>query len=117
MRYLILLALTAPIVVLAFINMLVNYKMRKIPKRRFYKQLVVWFIISAVLVCSYPVYNLLNNKSLLDASSLNAFDIVQTTAIIYLFYVVNDHRRKIERAEKAFRDLHQELSIKLGANK
>ena len=116
MRYLILLALTAPIIILAFINLLVQFKMRKISKQRFYKQLGVWFVISAVLVCSYPVYNLLNNRPLLDASSLNAFDIVQTTAIIYLFYVVNDHRRKIERAEKAFRDLHQELSIKLGSN-
>lgn len=116
MRYLILLVLTAPIVILAFINLLVNYKMRKIPRRHFYRQLVIWFIISTVLICSYPAYNLMNNRPLLDASSLNAFDIVQTAAIIYLFYVVNDHRRKIERAEKAFRDLHQELSIKLGSN-
>lgn len=116
MRYLILLALTAPIIILAFINLLVQFKTRKISKQHFYKQLGVWFVISAVLVCSYPVYNLLNNRPLLDASSLNAFDIVQTTAIIYLFYVVNDHRRKIERAEKAFKDLHQELSIKLGSN-
>lgn len=116
MRYLILIILTAPIIILAFINLLVQLKMRKISKRRFYQHFGVWFIISAIITCSYPVYNLLNGRSLLDASSLNAFDIVQTTAIIYLFYVVNDHRRKIERAEKAFRDLHQELSIKLGHN-
>lgn len=115
MRYLILLLLTAPIIILAFINLLVNFKMHKITRRRFYQQFGVWFMISTILICSYPVYNLLNGRSLLDASSLNAFDIVQTTAVIYLFYVVNDHRRKIERAEKAFRDLHQELSIKLGA--
>lgn len=116
MRYLILLFLTAPIIILAFINLLVNFKMRKISRQRFYQQFVVWFIISTILICSYPVYNLMNGRSLLDASSLSAFDIVQTTAIIYLFYVVNDHRRKIERAEKAFRDLHQELSIKIGSN-
>lgn len=116
MRYLVLLVLNAPIIILAFINLLVHFKMHKISRRRFYQQLGIWFMISVVLICSYPVYNLLNDRPLLDASSLNAFDIIQTTAVIYLFYVVNDHRRKIERAEKAFRDLHQELSIKLGSN-
>ena len=116
MRYLILLILAAPIVILAFINILVNFKMHKISKRRFYQQFGIWFIISTVLICSYPVYNLMNGRAFLDAASLSAFDIVQNTAIIYLLYVVNDHRRKIERVEKTFRDLHQELSIKIGSN-
>lgn len=114
MRYLVLLALTSPIIVLAFTNLLVSYKIRKISKRHFFKQLVVWIIITVALVSSYPVYNLLNDKPLFDSSLLSVFDIVQTTAIVYLFYVVNNHRRKIERYEKSFRELHQELSIKLG---
>lgn len=116
MRYLILVALNMPIVLLALTNLLVQFKMHKISSRRFYQQLLAWFIISSVLICSFPVYNSLTGKPLLDSSSLNSFDIAEITAIIYLLYVINDHRRKIERAEKTLRDLHQELSIKLRNN-
>jgi len=65
------------------------------------------------LVCSFPIYNLLSGKPLLDSSELSLFDIVQTTAIILIFYVVNRQRQRIEQNEKIIRDLHQELSIKL----
>jgi hypothetical protein len=116
MRYIILLILNAPVLLLAFTNLLVQFKLKKITPKLFYQQLGVWFVISTVLVCSFPVYNSLTNKPLLDSASFTAFDIVQTTAIVYLLYVINDHRRKIERTEKTLRDLHQELSIKLRDN-
>jgi hypothetical protein len=47
---------------------------------------------------------------------LSLFDIVQTTAIVLLFYIVNTQRQRIDQNERRVRDLHQELSIKLSAH-
>lgn len=87
--------------------------MNKVTKGHFQHQLILWLLILIVLICSFPFYNYLVGKPLLDSAELSLFDIVQTTAIIMLFYGANSQRQKIERAEKTIRDLHQELSIKL----
>lgn len=113
MRYLILIALNTPIIFLAFLNVVTQYKMRRISRRRFYRQLLLWVILLTVLIGSFPVYNLIIGRSVLDSIELSAFDIVQTTAIILLFYVINNQHRKIEQSERRLRDLHQELSIRL----
>lgn len=113
MRYIILVILNIPVIILALFNILTQYKMNKVTKGHFQHQLILWLLILIVLICSFPFYNYLVGKPLLDSAELSLFDIVQTTAIIMLFYGANSQRQKIERAEKTIRDLHQELSIKL----
>jgi len=113
MRYLILVFLNLPIIILAFINIFTQYKMKKITYGRFWQQFIIWQLILIVLLSSFPIYNLIMGAALFDSSKLSGLDIVQTTAIIYLVYIVNDHRRKIERSENIVRELHQELSILL----
>lgn len=66
-----------------------------------------------VLIASFPVYNLLSGRPIFDATELSAFDIVQTTAIIFLIYIVNAQRHRIEMNERRMRDIHEGLSIKL----
>lgn len=116
MRYVILVLLNLPLILLALMNIVTQYKMRRISKARFRHQIILWLLILVILIGSFPVYNLLSNGPLFDADKLSAFDIAETTAIIYLIYAVNDHRRKIEQTEKIIRDLHQELSIKLSGD-
>lgn len=113
MRYVLLVALNLPIILLALLNIITKYKMGKVTKRRFTKQLILWLVILVVLIGSFPIYNLITNRPILNSISLSAFDIVQTTAIVFLIYIINDQRQKVEFTEKRLRDLHQELSIKL----
>ena len=113
MRYLILVLLNLPVILLALLNIVTQYKLRKVSKQRLQHQVLLWLVVLIVLVCSFPIYNLLSGKPLLDSSELSLFDIVQTTAIILIFYIVNRQRQRIEQNEKIIRDLHQELSIKL----
>lgn len=87
--------------------------MRRMSKKRFHQQLLLWIIITIVLVGSFPAYNLITGRPVFDSIDLSVFDILQTTAIIFLFYTVNNQRRKLEQTERRLRDLHQELSIKL----
>ena len=111
MRYVILVLLNLPIILLALLNIITKYKMKRVPRRHFVKQLIMWIIILIVLIGSFPIYNILVGRSVLDSINLSVFDIAQTTAIVFLFYVINDQRQKLEHSERRLRDLHQELSI------
>lgn len=113
MRYVILLLLNLPIIFLALINIVTQYNLRRISTARFRRQLLLWLAILLALTCSFPAYNLFSSNPVLDSSELSLFDIVQTTAIVYMIYVLNNQRRKIEQNEKRLKDLHQEISIKL----
>jgi len=113
MRYIILLLLNIPIISIALLNVITRYKTSKISKRRFKIQMILWAIVLVVLIFSFPAYNYLTGHSPLDSQELSLFDIFQTTAIIFLIFVVNNMRQKAEWTEKTIRDLHQEISIKL----
>lgn len=113
MRYAILVLLNLPVILLALTNLITRYKIGKMNATKFRKQILLWLVLLIILVSSFPVYNLLSGRPLLDSQELSAFDIVQTTAIIALIYFVNNQRQKIEQTERYLRDFHQELSIKL----
>ena len=116
MRYLVLIILNIPIVVAALLGIVTKYKMQKITVGRFRHQLLVWSLIFILLVVSFPVYNYLNGRPPFDSTDLSVFDIVQTTAIILLFYIINDQRQRIDQVEKRAQELHQELSIRLSSS-
>ena len=113
MRYLILVLLNVPIILAALINIITQYKLRKVSTARFRHQLIIWLVIMVVLVGSFPMYNIALGHPPLDSSELSLFDILQTTAIILLFYIANTQRQRIDQNERRLRDLHQELSIRL----
>lgn len=113
MRYIILVLLNLPVILLALLNIITQYKLGKVTTQRLRHQIFMWVVILIVLICSFPVYNLLIGKPLLDSSELSLFDIFQTTVIVYMIYVLNRQRQRFELNEKQARDLHQELSIKL----
>jgi hypothetical protein len=115
MRYGVLVLLNAPIIFLALVNIVSQYKLGRVSQTRFRHQIILWLLIMAVLIGSFPFYNLANGKPALESANLSLFDIVQTTAIIYLIYIINNFRRKIEQNEHTIRNLHQELSITLSA--
>ena len=116
MRYILLVLVNTPIILLALVNFITRYKLKKIQKKKFYQQIITWLILLLLLVASFPVYNLLVGKSILDSSELSLFDIAQTTAIIILLYIANNQRQKIDHNNKLLRDLHQEISIRLSRN-
>lgn len=117
MRYIILVILNTPIIFVALLNIITQYKLKKVSPARFRHQIFIWLTILVVLISSFPIYNIIVGKPLLDSSGLSVFDIVQTTAIIFLFYFLNAQRQRIDQTEQRLRSLHQELSIQQSENK
>ena len=116
MRYIILVILNLPIILLALLNIVAQYKMKRTVKSRFIKQLILWVTILVVLIGSFPFYNYIIGRPVFDSTDLSSFDIIQTTIIVFLFYTINNQRQKTEQIERRLRDLHQELSIKLSSH-
>lgn len=117
MRYIVLLLLNLPIALLALANIVTQFKMKKMSKNRFRKQIGLWVVIITVIVGSFPVYNTFAGNPILDSSELSLFDIAQTTIIVFLIYIANAQRLKLDRTERRLRDLHQEVSILLSDKK
>lgn len=113
MRYLVLVLLNLPVVLLALINLVTRYKTGRISRRKFQWQILLWTVVTLVIVSSFPIYNLIVSREPFESSKLSSFDIVQTTVIVFLIYTINTLRQKLEWTETRLRDLHQELSIML----
>lgn len=113
MRYLLLLLLNLPVILLALMSIVTQYKMNRMSRERFRSQMILWSVALVVIICSFPIYNLIVGKPLLDSAELSLFDIFEITIIVVLVYSLNNQRQRVERNEKTLRDLHQELSIKL----
>lgn len=113
MRYLILVGLNIPIIVLACSNIITQYKLGRITKNRFRWQLVLWFIILVVLIASFPLYNIVSSNPILDSTELSLFDIAQTTVIVGMIYILNYQRQRNDYLDKRLSNLHREISIRL----
>lgn len=113
MRYFILLLLNIPIILLALLSIITKYKTKKITKQRFYAQTIFWIITLTLLIVSFPLYNYIAGNDAFESTKLTMFDIIQTTAIVYLIYAVTRTQQKLDTTNTRLQDLHQELSIVL----
>ena len=116
-RYLLLFLLNLPFILAGILSAVTSYKIGKTSKQRFFTQMTIWLLLLTGLIVAEPLYNWLFTNNLTQTEPLSLFDVVQITAIIFVFYIANRSRLKIEVLERRVHDLHQELSIKLSSNK
>jgi hypothetical protein len=116
-RYLILFILTAPFILAALLNTLVDYKMRKISRKKFWAQTILWVLILVGVASAEPIYSFLFSNNLTETEPLSLFDVIQISAIVMLLFISTRSRAKVELVERRLQDLHQELSIILSEKK
>jgi hypothetical protein len=112
-RYLILIILNAPLVAAGLVTSLVAYKMKRISRRKFLFQTLIWLIIYGGIVAAKFIYEFLFSNNLTQTEPLSLFDVIQITGIIFVLFMANRSRLKVENLERRVQDLHQELSIRL----
>ena len=112
-RYVLLLLFNLPFIIAGIVNVVAQYKLRRIKRSRFIIWFITWMAIFFGLLFAEPIYLFLFSNGLTATDSLSLFDVVQITAIVVLFYIVNRMRLKLEVIERRLKNLHQELSIKL----
>jgi hypothetical protein len=108
-----LLLLNLPFIIAGIMSALVAYKLRKLSRRKFIFQTVLWLLVLLGLVLAYPIYTFLFSNNLTNTEPLSLFDVIQITGIVLLFFLVNRARSKLDTLERQVHDLHRELSIRL----
>lgn len=116
-RYLLLLLLNLPFIIIATISAITKYKIGHSSKGRLVTQLIIWFFMLIGLVSAHSVYQYLFDHQLTESEPLSLFDVVQITAIVLLFYLVNRMQSRVEYLENRLSVLHKELSITLSTSK
>jgi ABC-type glycerol-3-phosphate transport system permease component len=111
MRYAVLVLLNLPILISVVITALTQYKLHRITIRTFGHRLLFWGVLFTIILGSFPVYNAIIGLAPFESDLLSYLDIIQTTAIVYLFFIINNLRQRIELNEQFIRELHEELSI------
>ena len=51
MRYVILVLLNLPIILVALVNIVTQYKLKKVSPNRFRHQIILWLLIMIILIC------------------------------------------------------------------
>ncbi len=112
-RYLILLLLNTPFVTAGLVNALVKFKLKKVSRRRFILESVIWIVVFIGLASIKPIYEFLFSNNLTQTEPLSLFDVAQITGIVAVTFVASRTRAKLDALERRVQDLHQELSIRL----
>jgi hypothetical protein len=112
-RYLILIILNLPLILLGILNAVVNYKLGHTIRKRFVFKILFWSIILAGILFAEPIYSFLFSNHLTQTEPLSLFDVMQITGIILTIFIANQAYGKAELLERKVQDLHQELSIRL----
>lgn len=110
-RYLLLVLLNLPLILLGILSAISRYKLNHIGKKRLAAQLLLWVFVFFGLTAANTIYTWLFSRNLTNTESLSLFDVIEITAIIFLYYIVSRNRAKLEALERRFRDLHTEISI------
>jgi hypothetical protein len=116
-RYLLLLLLTLPFIILSILSAITKYKLGRSTKKQLIIQIIIWSLVFIGLASAESIYNWFFQHKLTQTEPLSLFDVIQITAIVIVFYIANRSRIKIEVLEKRVQDLHQELSIRLSSKK
>lgn len=116
-RFLLLVLLNLPLIIAGMMGSLIDFKTGKITRTKFILLELLWLAILAGLVLAGPINNYLYEHHKINKNTLSLFDVIETTGIIYILFMANRARIKVDTLERRVQDLHQELSIRLSAKK
>lgn len=116
-RYVILIILNTPLIIIGALNSVVGYKLKRMSKRRFLFGISFWALLMVGLLLVKPIYSYLFSNNLTQTEPLSLFDVMQITGIMFTLIIANKAYGKAALLEKRLNDLHQEISIRLSENK
>lgn len=106
-----------PLIISGLLGALVDFKMHKSSRLKFITQSAIWLIILAGLAASKYIYGYLYSHHMTTTASMSLFDVIELTGLVFVLFMANRARIKNDRLERRLQDLHQELSIRLSADK
>jgi len=110
-KYLIIILLNMPVILIGILWSTVSYKTKKMSKKRFATEVVVWLLIGTSLMLIEPIYNSLIRNGLTDSPPLSLVDVIILTVLVLCLFLIERLQEKITLLNKKFSLLHEEMVI------
>jgi hypothetical protein len=112
-KYLLVIILNMPFVLLGFIRAVESYKHGRISRSRLVTWTVFWLIVAAGLFLALPGYEYLQAHNLTDSTPLSIFDVIAITGVNFALTLVFRLYSKNDRLEQRLNQLNRECSMLL----
>lgn len=111
-RFLILILINLPIVLIGTVGAIVAYKTKQTSKKRCLVEVISWIIVGFGLVMVEPAYNLLVKNNLTTSDSMSIFDIILLTLVLICGLFLVKSNEKISSINNKLSRIHEHIAMK-----
>lgn len=111
-KFLVLLLVNLPIVVIGVLGAITSYKTSRISKKRSIIEVSVWLLVGLGLFFIQPAYNLLIEYELTDSEPMSLFDILLLTLVLLAALFIKNANEKISLLNRKISQIHEHIVIK-----
>ena len=110
-KYVLLVLINLPLLIIGVVSALTHYNTKRISKRRMIVEVAFWASIGIALVFAEPLYNALIENNLTDSQPMSLFDIALLTIVIFCLLLIKSSNERITQLHKKISRMHENLAI------
>jgi hypothetical protein len=110
-KYAILVIVNLPLLLIAIVGAMTNYKTGRISKRKATIEIVFWLIVGVLLVLIEPLYNTLIRHNLTNSAPMNIFDVGLLTLFIMSLLLIKHINEKVTRLNRKISRMHESIVL------
>jgi hypothetical protein len=110
-KYAILVIVNLPLLLIAIVGTLTNYKTGRISKKKASFEVVFWLTIGMLLVLIEPIYNTLIRHDLTNSAPMNIFDVALLTLFVLSVLLIKQSNEKVSQLNKKISRMHESIVL------
>ncbi len=112
-KYLLLVLINAPIVLVGIIRAVTRYKTKpsRISKSKCITEVVFWLTIGVGLSFVEPIYNTLIQHNLTDSPPMSLFDVALLTLFVFALLLIVETNEELTALKRTVTRIHEKLAI------
>jgi hypothetical protein len=110
-RYLLLVIINAPLLLVGIIGALTHYNTKRISKKRCYAEVAFWVVLGIGLCLAQPAYNALIRHNLTNSEPMSLFDMILLTFIIFCLLLIKSSNEHTAELHRKISRMHERIAI------
>jgi hypothetical protein len=110
-KYAVLIIVSLPLLLIAIVGSITNYKTNRITKRRCIIDVVFWLLIGILLIFIEPIYNTLIRHNLTNSAPMSIFDVILLTIILLCMILIKQINVKLSQLNKKVSRMHENIVL------
>jgi predicted membrane channel-forming protein YqfA (hemolysin III family) len=110
-KYAILVIVNLPLLFIAIVGTLTNYKTGRISRKKATTEVLFWLAIGLLLVLVEPLYNTLIRHNLTNSAPMNIFDVGLLTLFVLSLLFIKQSNEKVSQLNKKVARMHESIVL------